>query len=407
VYHENLAGGRANVRVIGLMSGTSLDGIDAALVEFADGMAESARPAEAVPEWRLSAFHTEAYPAARREQIHDAIVRGGVDSLCTLHADLGEWFAEAVLALCERAGIAPDAVDLIGCHGQTVWHRPPAQARRGATLQLGCAATLAERTGIAVVNDFRARDVAAGGHGAPLVPWVDSLLFALPGKRRALQNIGGMANVTWVPARGEPHSPLAFDTGPGVALIDAAVQLATGGAESFDRDGLRGRRGTPLPELLQELLAHEFFDLGPPKSTGREAFGRPLVENLVRRVAPATTADWDDLIATLTALSARSIALAYRRWVLPLGVDEIVLTGGGARNPALRELLERELAPVPVLPGEVLGIDPDAKEALAFATLAWAFVHRLPANVPEATGAAHPCVLGSYTPGSEGGHKDG
>jgi anhydro-N-acetylmuramic acid kinase len=380
------------VRVIGLMSGTSLDGVDAALVEFEGESELDVR-------WALRAFVTVPFEREQRAQIHDALVAGSAASLCWLHAQLGEWFAAAALAVCEEAGVRPEEVDLIGSHGQTVWHQPPADGRRGATLQLGDPATIAERTGIAVVSDFRSRDVAAGGEGAPLVPFADRLLFSAPGRRRVLQNVGGMANVTWLPPRGDPAPLLAFDTGPGNALIDAAVELATGGRETFDRDGRWAARGRVDEGLLAELLAHPFFEREPPKSTGREVFGRPFVEALVERVRPEGEEEWANLIATLTALTAQSVVRAYRRWVLPRGADEVFVSGGGARNPVLFGMLTKELAPLPVYPGERLGVDPDAKEAVAFAALAWAHVRGIPGNVPEATGAAGARVLGSYTPG--------
>ena len=380
------------MRVIGLMSGTSLDGIDAALVSF-EGDASDLR-------WSLEAFVTIPYDDERRDRIHRAIVDGSAAILCRLPAALVEWFAEAALRVCDEAGILPSSVDLIGSHGQTIWHEPPGPEGRGATLQLGDAATIAERTGIPVVSDFRVRDVAAGGEGAPLVPWVDRVLFAVPGRSRILQNIGGMANLTWIPPRGDPAPILAFDTGPGNALIDAAVALATGGLETYDRDGAWARRGKVREELLAELLANPFFDRPPPKSTGREVFGRPFVEALVRRERPESVEDWADLVATLTALTAESIAGAIDRWVAPRPIDEVVLTGGGAHNAVLKEMIEARLAPVPVRGGDALGIDPDAKEAVAFAALAWAHVTRVPGNVPEATGAAGPRILGSYTPGA-------
>ncbi len=296
--------------------------------------------------------------------------------------------------------MAPDAVDLVGSHGQTIWHIPRAGEPHAATLQLGDPARIAEGTGLPVVSDFRARDIAAGGEGAPLVPWQDRVLFALPQGRRVLQNIGGIGNLTWVPPRGDPAPLLAFDTGPGNALIDAAVELATGGRETFDRDGVRAARGRVRPDILEELLVHPFFALEPPKSTGREVFGRPFVAALAERHGIAGDADWDDLIATLTALTARSIGDSIRRWVLARGVDEVVVSGGGARNPTLMARIRDELRPIPVFTGERLGVDPDAKEALAFAALAWAHVHGLAGNVPEATGASGPRVLGSFTPGA-------
>ncbi len=381
------------LRAIGLMSGTSLDGIDAALVEI-DGSSA------ADLSWKLIEFVSTQYSAEQRKLIHDSIVRGGTAAICDVHALIGEWFATAALAVCGRARIAAVDVDVIGSHGQTVWHRPPKHGSRGATLQIGDAATIAERTGIPVVSDFRSRDVAAGGEGAPLVAWMDRALFSAPGKRRVLQNIGGMGNLTWLPAREDPQPLLAFDTGPGNALMDAAVEIATRGMQTYDDGGARAARGTVDQTLLDELLTHSFFEQKPPKSTGREIFGRPYVEKLVQRVAPASDVEWDDFIATLTALTAYSIARACHDWLAQRGVDEIVITGGGARNATLMRMLRDQLAPIPVFPGDTLGIDADAKEALAFAAFAWAHVHRIPANVPEATGAAGPRVLGSFTPGA-------
>lgn len=381
------------MRLIGLMSGTSLDGVDAALVDVRG---------DAVDDVTATVVHalTLPYSAERRETLHRAIVAGDAESLCAVHADLGEWLAEAALAVLAATGVSGDSVDAIGSHGQTVWHRPPSEARRGATLQLGDAATIAERTGIAVVSDFRTRDVAAGGHGAPLVPWVDGVLFAHPERARALQNVGGIANVTHVPRKGSGGGVFAFDTGPGNALIDAAVEAATGGQATFDRDGRLAARGRVDEKLLAELLAHPYFAAEPPKSTGREAFGRPFVARLLEAVEPEGDGDWLDLVATLTELTARTVADAYRRWIVPRGVDEVVVTGGGARNPTLMARLADLLAPLPVVDGAALGVDPEAKEAVAFALLAWAHLRGIPSNVPAATGARGPRVLGSLTPGA-------
>jgi anhydro-N-acetylmuramic acid kinase len=380
------------VRVIGLMSGTSLDGVDAAIVDIDSGNGGSIA-------WHIVAFHTVPFTAEQRREIHDCIERGSAELLCRLHARLGEWLAAAALEVCLRADVDPASIDLIGSHGQTVWHTPPAAGERGSTLQLGCAATIAERTGIDVVSDFRARDVAAGGEGAPLVPWADRVLFASRERRRVLQNIGGMANLTWLPPRGSDEPVLAFDTGPGNALIDAAVELATRGADSYDRDGRWAKIGTIDEALLNELLDHPFHRRSPPKSTGRELFGRGMVQSIVARVAPIAPTEWANVIVTLTAYTAKSIADAIGRWVLPLGVDEIVVTGGGARNPVLMAMLRQELEPLPVHDGDALGVNPEAKEAVAFAALAWAHRCGVPGNVPEATGAGGPRVLGSFTPG--------
>lgn len=373
--------------VIGLMSGTSLDGIDAAAVEFkADGV------------FKILAFTTTPLTSAQREQVHNSIVHGNAAGLCRLHADLGEWFAAAALRCCEDAGVKPEDVKAIGSHGQTIWHEPPAAGKRGATLQLGDPATIAERTGIPVVSDFRTRDVAAGGEGAPLVPWVDRFLFSNAEKRRVLQNIGGIGNLTWVPKRGETAPLLAFDTGPGNVLINSSVEIATDNRETYDVDGKRAARGRVDEQLLAELLAHPYYSRTPPKSTGRELFGRPYVEELVKRY-PGIGKEWDCLIATMTVLTARTITDAIKKWVLPHGVDEMVVTGGGSRNPTLMKMIRGMLPDVQVSTGEVLGVDPDAKEAVAFAALAWAHLNGRPANVPEATGAQGPRLLGNYTPG--------
>jgi anhydro-N-acetylmuramic acid kinase len=377
------------MRVAGLMSGTSLDGVDVAILDI-DAQGDT-------PAWKLASFFTRELEPGQRKEIHDAIVHGNAQSLCFLHAHLGEWFAQAVQDACAAARIDIASLDLIGSHGQTIWHEPPV-GQRGATLQLGDPATIAERTGIAVVSDFRTRDVAAGGEGAPLVPWVDRFLFAVPGRARVLLNIGGMANLTWVPPQGSSESLLAFDTGPGNALMNVAVDLATSGAEHFDSNGQRAARGQVDQKVLKELLAHPFLERQPPKSTGREAFGRPFLDELLER-HPHLKKDTDGLLATLTTLTARSIANAIQRWVSPKGVAEVVVTGGGARNPTLMKWLREYLAPIDVQGGEVLGVDPDAKEAVAFAVLAWAHVTGRPGNEPAATGAQGPRVLGSYTPG--------
>ena len=227
----------------GLMSGTSIDGIDAVLVQI-DGESRDEFA------WNLLAFNTTAYDEDRRKMILDALEKGTPDTLCRLDASLGEWFASAVTDVCEAAGVEVRELAGIGSHGQTVWHIPPTDGEPGATLQLGDAATLAERTGAPVISDFRSRDVAAGGHGAPLVPWLDQLLFSAVDRRRAIQNLGGMANVTWLPPTGSSDPVIAFDTGPGVALIDGAVRRATNGALPFDRDGAMALRGQVDESLL-------------------------------------------------------------------------------------------------------------------------------------------------------------
>lgn len=375
-----------------MMSGTSLDGVDAALLEVGG-------TTPGTFSWQLLGFHSESYLPEERDSIRRAIEGGGPAELARLHAVLGERFARCALAGCARAGVDPESVAAIGSHGQTVWHDPPFGDGRGATLQLGDPSTIAEITGIPVVSDFRTRDVAAGGHGAPLVPWPDRLLFSAPDRPRALQNLGGMANITWLPAASGDEPVLAFDTGPGVALIDTAAELATDGRRTFDADGELAAAGQVDEELLEQLLQHPFLHRPPPRSTGREVFGSAFVERLVECWAPRTSRDWAGLVATLTAFTAASVAEAFRRWVLPRGVSEVLLAGGGALNPVLAEMISDRLAPVPVRGLSALGLDPEAREAACFAVLAWAHLRGLPANSPESTGASGHRVLGSLTPG--------
>ena len=386
---------------VGLMSGTSIDGIDAVLVRIEGDTREALA-------WSALAFRTTAYDERRRKMILDALEEGAPDTLCRLDASLGEWFASAVRDVCGAASVGTEELTAIGSHGQTVWHIPPTDALRGATLQLGDAATLAECTGAPVVSDFRSRDVAAGGHGAPLVPWLDQLLFSAVDRRRAIQNLGGMANVTWLPPLGSSEPVIAFDTGPGVALIDGAVRRARKGAVPYDRDGAMALRGRVDESVLSALLDDAYFRAPPPKSTGREHFGRVLLDRATQGLRPGEDEqEWCDLVATLTAFTARSIGDAYRSWVLPRGLDEIFLVGGGANNPALVQAItqdinrdiKQDVDSVPVKNGQELGVDPDAREALAFAFLAWAHLHGIAGNIPSVTGAEAPRVLGSMTPG--------
>lgn len=391
------------MKVIGLMSGTSLDGIDAALVEFRPGDAAAARP-----DWELLAFRTTPYPDEVRRRIRTVIRDGGVDRIAALHVELGGRFADAALSVCEEAGTTLDQVDLIGSHGQTVWHDPPTAERRGVTFQIGDAATLAERTGVPVVGDFRSRDVAAGGHGAPLAPLADALLFASPDASRAIQNIGGMGNVTWVPAASGPvrtQEVFAFDTGPGMALIDEAVRRHSDGSDTFDPDGRIAASGTVRDGWLDRWMEDPFFREPPPRSTGRERFGTAWMDRVWSEVGADSPGDVEerpgvDLVATLTAFTVRSIEEAYRHWVIPKGVDEVVVVGGGAHNRTLVEGLRTALAPLPVRVGDEVGVPVDAREAIAFALLAWAYDRGMAGSLPGATGARYPRVLGSYTPGA-------
>jgi anhydro-N-acetylmuramic acid kinase len=366
-----------------------MDGVDAALVQVDEDDGRLGAYVEA--------FRSTPYTAEQRAAIRRGLA-GGPRELCRLNVDLGEWFAEAARRLLQSVGVAPGELAAVGSHGQTVWHEPPDAGRAGATLQLGEPAVIAERLGVPVISDFRARDVAAGGQGAPLVPLVDQLVFSVPGGRRALQNIGGMANVTLLPPEGSGEPVVAFDTGPGVAVIDAVVELVSDGAERYDLDGRRAARGTSNEKLLAELLDDDYFREPPPKSTGRERYGSAYATEVCRKGGELGLSA-DDLVATVTALTARTIANAYRAFFADAaGPDECVVSGGGARNPTLMQMLVEALDPVPVTDLSALGWDPDAKEAAAFAILAHLHMSGRPGNLPSVTGAAGPRVLGKLTP---------
>jgi anhydro-N-acetylmuramic acid kinase len=387
-------------RVIGLMSGTSVDGVDAALVRIA-----AAGPTLRVD---LDAFLTHPFPPGMRDAILAASDprRGTVDLLCRLNVALGEVFADAAVAVAAQGGVPLAAVDLIGSHGQTVHHLPQPTPFHGyavrATLQLGEPCVIAERTGVTTVADFRPRDLAAGGEGAPLAPYGHWLLFADPQRARVVHNIGGISNVTVLPAGGALTDVVAFDTGPGNLLIDAAVARLTQGRETYDRDGRRAAQGRVCRPLLDQWLQHPFLQRPPPKSTGREAFGDAFLDQLLDQAARRGLRD-DDLLATLTAYSAATMADAYRRFILPRHADvEGVLCGGGSRNPTLLAHLRRELPQVSWRTSDALGIAAEAVEAVIFAVLAYATVCGHPANVPAATGARHAVILGKVVPGRRG-----
>jgi anhydro-N-acetylmuramic acid kinase len=361
-----------------------MDGVDAAVCRIAGSG----------PTLRLEvlAHRFAPYPRRLRERLL-ALVEGAVPAreVCLLHDAVGAAFADAAAAAAAGAGVRPD---FAGSHGQTVWHEPGRRGRRTATLQIGEASLVAERLGCPVVSDFRPRDCAAGGQGAPLVPYADWALYRRPGRTRALQNLGGIGNVTVVTE--DLDGVFAFDTGPANLPLDEAVRALTGGRERLDRDGRRALRGRVDRALLAALLRHPFLRRRPPRSTGREEFGAGFVREVRRRrprLAP------DDLLATLTAFSAGATADAYRRWVLPRArPDEALLTGGGARNPALVAALRRALAPLPVAVAEDPALPAAAKEAAAFALLASETLAGVPSSVPAATGAARRVVLGKVTP---------
>ena len=368
--------------VAGLMSGTSIDGIDAALVEVA-GSGENA-------EVKLRAFHTTPYTEQERERIF-SLLACTTRELCDGNAWLGEKFAVALSALTPHLQ-SGERISLVGSHGQTVWHQPPSQCPPGgtpSTLQLGEPAVIAARSGAITVGDFRVADVALGGEGAPLVPWVDWRLFRKAGRRRALQNIGGIANVCLVT---ESLAELrAFDNGPGNSLIDALAPAASDGTETIDRDGRVSAQGVVQRDLLAELLVDPYLAQTPPKSTGRERYGR---ETALRWAAAHGDRRPVDLLRTVVAFTAHAIVESYERFLGAVAPDEVLVAGGGAHNRTLMSELASRLGPLPVRPFEELHIGADAKEAVAFALLAVECVAGRAANVPHVSGARGPARLG-------------
>ena len=385
--------------VIGLSSGTSFDGIDVALVRI------TGRGDDICVE--LLSFACVPFESSLRERIARS---GGSDAaeLTRLNFDVGEAFAAAALELTSRSGRSISEIQLIGSHGQTVYHAPPSDGRSGATLQIGEADVIARRTGLVTIADFRTADVAAGGSGAPLVALVDWLLFRKLGEARILLNIGGIANMTCVTERLE--EVLAFDTGPGNALLDELVRAATARPDAIDNGGARALHGTADAAAAEAFLAHPYFAATPPKSTGKEMFGREAAVRLAELVHPgrdvAELADdqLSDLLATAVSVSARSIRDAVR--FLPTDPSRVIVSGGGFRNRAMMSELERLFAPCPVVglgeagAGGAPGMDPDAKEAVAFAILADRAVAGAPGNVPAATGASRAVVLGKFSMGT-------
>lgn len=380
--------------VLGLMSGTSADGIDVALVRI------SGSPA---PRAHLENFAAFPYPPAVREAVL-RLANGDAATtreISQLNFRLGELFADAALRACRKFHVSPRRISLIGSHGQTLYHQgapsPFLGARVSSTLQLAEPAIIAERTGITTIADFRPADIAAGGQGAPLVPFVDYLLYRDSRRGRVALNIGGIANLTVLPAAAQPKNVFAFDTGPGNMVIDALAAHFTRGRLRYDRDAQLARRGHLLPELLNELLAHPFFRMPPPKTAGREEFGAPYVARLIatakrRDIRPA------DLIHTVTAFTSVSIARAFRSFVFPRArVNDLTISGGGARNPLLAAYLVALLPSLKIVSADEFGVPGDAKEAFAFAVLAYEAFDQRANNLPSATGARHPAVMGNIS----------
>ncbi|WP_348228371.1 anhydro-N-acetylmuramic acid kinase [Trichocoleus desertorum] len=384
------------MHVIGLMSGTSVDGIDAALVEIS-GL-------ETDLQVKLLAGATYPYPETLRSQI--LTVGAGepisMAEFAALDDAIAEQFAQAALAI--QAGYTP--AELIGSHGQTVYHRPPQTNQRrndkvvsssplGYSLQLGRGAAIAHLTGISTVSNFRVADIAAGGQGAPLVPRVDAYLLSHATQSRCVQNIGGIGNVTYLPARSTVNweqQVRGWDTGPGNMLLDLAVQQLSQGAKTYDQDGAWAATGTPCQALVEQWLQQDFFQQAPPKSTGRELFGLDYLKDCFADAGRYQLSD-ADFLATLTELTARSIAHSYGAF-LPQLPAQVLLCGGGSRNLYLKQRLQVHLPSASVITTDEVGLSADFKEAIAFAVLAYWRHHGIPGNLPQVTGAAKAIALG-------------
>lgn len=385
---------RREMVVAGVMSGTSADGVDVAVVRISPGRVR--------PRLTLVAHEGFAYPTPLRRAVLAAMNAASTSTaeLARLNWRLGLEYAEAVSTTLDRHKLK---VDLVGCHGQTLYHQPRAVAYAGrqftCTWQAGEAQAIAERTGLPVVSNFRPADMLAGGQGAPLVPLLDYVLFADARRGRVLQNIGGIANLTAIPAGAKAEQVIAFDTGPGNMVMDALARELFG--KQFDRGGRVAAAGTVLAPVLKRALQHPYYRLKPPRTAGREQFGREYSAEFLAACRKHSEKP-EDALATATALTAETIVASYRSHVARLmrgRVVEFIVSGGGARNAALMAMLARRLQPLgcELAASEDFGLPAEAKEAAAFALLAWQTWHRLPGNVPAATGARRPVVLGQVT----------
>ena len=370
------------------MSGTSADGITAVLAQIS-GTGEKSTV-------ELIGYMTYPYDSALRERVFNLFKpsQGTVEDVCEMNYVLGGAFGEAANRLIDDLGVSREGVDLVGSHVQTIWHQPLARAvsgyRADSTLQIGEPTVISEVTGLPVVADFRKADMAAGGEGAPLTPYLDYELHRDAEENRVLQNIGGIANLTYLPSNASLDNVVAFDTGPGNMIIDALVKKHTD--QSHDVDGGIARKGKPNSTLLTDMLAHPYYALEPPKTTGREVFGEQYSEHVNKRAADLGLA-FEGLIATVTRLTAETIINAYR--TLPK-IDAVYVSGGGARNPAIMDAI-RDGLDIPVYDYSVLGVPEEAKEALLMALLANEHIMGTPCNVPAATGAEKKVVLGYST----------
>jgi anhydro-N-acetylmuramic acid kinase len=384
--------------VLGMMSGTSADGIDVALARI------SGKPPKL--SITLEGRHHLLYSSVLRKAILRVAAgeASGAAEISQLNFALGEEFALAAIAACKLWRVPMRRISLIGSHGQTIYHQGApssfvGHSRISSTLQIGEPSVIAERTGVTTIADFRPADMAAGGQGAPLVPFVDYLLYRHPTRNRVALNIGGIANVTVIPAGAKPKDVFAFDTGPGNMIVDALVETFTHGRARYDKDSEMALRGWMLPKLLNEMMGHPYLHKEPPKTAGREQFGRAYTEKIFawgkkNRATPA------DVVRTATIFTSLSIGNAFQNFILPrTQVDELIVSGGGARNTLMMVYLAAILPGFSIVSSDHFGIQPEAKEALAFAILAYESFHGRSNNLPSATGAIHPAILGKLVHG--------
>ena len=384
------------MKVVGLMSGTSGDGVDAALVEIRGGA-----PALRV---QLLAHTAVPYPSSLQQRVVSTGLSGTVRDVCHLNAALGEMFARAALQVIKKAGVSPRDVALVGSHGQTVHHLPqglsePGLGRIRSTLQIAEPAIIAERTGVTTVANFRPRDMAVGGEGAPLAPYAHAVLLHHPTRARLIVNLGGISNVTYVPPQGSLRGVRAFDAGPANMVSDGIMHRTSRGRLRMDRGGRLALRGQVQPGLLRLMMKHPFLARRPPKSTGREEFGGPFLDRIFREAARRDVSR-EDLLATAAQFVAEALRGALR-W-LPGPVAEVFVAGGGVHNRAVMQALQRVFGNVPVRQLDDLGWNSQALEAVAFAIFAYQTIHGETANIPSVTGARVPVVMGQIVPGRKG-----
>ncbi len=381
------------MRIIGLISGTSADAIETVCCDIVGAPPHL--------ELEILAALTVPIPMERQARIHAAATVEGsdVESICLLDAELGEAFAAAALSLIEEAGLRPEDIDVIGSHGQTLWHAVRDDGSVASSLQIGNGSRIAERTGITTISDLRSRDIAAGGQGAPIVAYVDWLLFRHAAAYRAIQNMGGLGNVAYLPPISDDETPpMAFDTGPANVLIDVLMTLLTDGLESYDRDGAIAASGRIDEAWVAELLAHPYYDRTPPKTTGRELFSPAMGAEYLAQGRARGLRD-EDVVASVTALSADTVVDQYRRF-LPVPPDEVIVAGGGTRNPRLMaRLAERLPNGIRLATFEDLGYASHQKEAVAMAVLAHETWQGRPGTRREFTGVNHPVLMGAINPG--------